>query len=78
MAGTPTTKKATIANLTKGLDTFVASGASNAKGLVPAPGAVAGTTKFLREDATFQVPATSLDINGLTAADPALGDEVPI
>ena len=59
VAGTPTTKKATLANLTKGLDVFVASGASSAKGLVPDPGAVAGTTKFLREDATFVVPTAN-------------------
>jgi hypothetical protein len=36
---------------------FVASGAGHASGLVPDPGATAGTTKFLREDATFAVPA---------------------
>lgn len=36
---------------------MVASGASHAAGLAPDPGAVAGTTKFLREDATWQVPA---------------------
>ena len=35
---------------------FVASGASHASGLVPDPGAVSGTTKFLREDATWAVP----------------------
>lgn len=35
---------------------FVASGASHAAGHVPDPGAVAGTTKYLREDATFAVP----------------------
>jgi hypothetical protein len=34
---------------------FVASGASHAQGLVPDPGATAGTTRFLREDATWQV-----------------------
>jgi hypothetical protein len=33
---------------------FVGSGASHAIGLVPDPGALAGTTKFLREDATWQ------------------------
>jgi hypothetical protein len=37
--------------------TFVGSGASHAIGLVPDPGASAGTTRFLREDATFAVPA---------------------
>lgn len=36
---------------------FVASGASHAAGAVPDPGAAAGTTRFLREDATWQVPA---------------------
>jgi hypothetical protein len=33
---------------------FGASGASHAQGLVPDPGATAGTTRFLREDATWQ------------------------
>jgi len=32
---------------------FVGSGASNRKGLVPPPGSTAGTTRFLREDATW-------------------------
>lgn len=41
-----------------GYTPFVASGGSHASGLVPDPGAVAGTTKFLREDSTFQVPPT--------------------
>ena len=40
--------------------TFVASGASAAAGLVPSPGTTAGTTRFLREDATWElVPVTS-------------------
>jgi len=38
---------------------FVASGASHASGAVPDPGATPGTTKFLREDATWAVPAGS-------------------
>jgi hypothetical protein len=33
---------------------FVASGASHAPGAVPDPGSSAGTTRFLREDATWQ------------------------
>lgn len=41
---------------------FVASGGSHASGLVPDPGAVAGTAKFLREDSTFQVPPSGLVI----------------
>lgn len=43
--------------LTLNCPTFVASGASHAAGAVPDPGSIAGTTKFLREDATWQVPA---------------------
>lgn len=35
---------------------FVASGASANEGLVPDPGATAGTTRYLREDATWQIP----------------------
>ncbi|HXI82122.1 MAG TPA: hypothetical protein VNM34_15045 [Verrucomicrobiae bacterium] len=38
---------------------FVASGTNHAIGLVPDPGASAGTTKFLREDATWAVPSGS-------------------
>jgi hypothetical protein len=38
---------------------FVASGSGHAAGAVPDPGATAGTTKFLREDATFAVPPGS-------------------
>jgi hypothetical protein len=34
-----------------------ASGASHAAGMVPDPGATAGTTRFLREDASWAVPA---------------------
>lgn len=39
------------------LPVFVASGGSHAAGAVPDPGSSSGTTKFLREDATWQVPA---------------------
>lgn len=52
--GTPADLTATQA--TGILSPFVASGASHAKGLVPDPGATARAAKFLREDATFQVP----------------------
>jgi hypothetical protein len=38
---------------------MVASGSGHAAGAVPDPGATAGTTKFLREDATFAVPPGS-------------------
>lgn len=39
------------------LPVMVASGGSHAAGAVPDPGAGSGTTKFLREDASWQVPA---------------------
>lgn len=66
--GVPATRSiATAAPLTGGGDLsadrthsvsdFVASGAAHARGTVPDPGAAAGSTKFLREDATWQVPA---------------------
>jgi hypothetical protein len=50
-SGNPTT------NISASIAPFVASGASHAPGAVPDPGASAGTKKFLREDATFDVPA---------------------
>ncbi len=39
------------------LPAMVGSGATHAAGLVPDPGVTAGTTKFLREDGSWQVPA---------------------
>ncbi len=39
------------------LPVFLASGTSHAAGAVPDPGASAGTMRFLREDASFAVPA---------------------
>ncbi len=39
------------------LGVFGASGAGHSDGLVPDPGASAGTTRFLREDTTWAVPA---------------------
>ncbi len=63
-----------------GVPVFVASGASHASGLVPDPGASGGTTKFLREDATFQVPSggtgnvTSTGAAGSEPGSPASGD----
>lgn len=35
---------------------FIASGALHAKGMVPDPGVTAGTSRFLREDATWAAP----------------------
>ena len=51
---------------------MVASGSSHAGGLVPDPGSTQGTTKYLREDGTWQVPpnttysASDFDIKDLT------------
>lgn len=46
------------------LPVFVASGASHAPGAVPDPGSVAGTSRFLREDATFAVVNGTLSTRG--------------
>lgn len=49
-----------------------ASGANHAPGVVPDPGASSGTTKFLREDATWDVPPGSgsgvSSLDGITGA----------
>ncbi len=49
---------------------FGASGASHSSGSVPDPGATAGTTRFLREDATWAVPSGS---SGVTSLDSITG-----
>ncbi len=53
------------------LPVFQASGSAHAQGVVPDPGATAGTTRFLREDGTWVVPSggsTALSASvGLTA-----------
>lgn len=41
------------------LPVFVASGSTHAPGAVPDPGATAGTTRFLREDATWAAPPST-------------------
>lgn len=56
-AGAGSPEDLTGAQVTAILDVFQPSGVSNAKGLVPAPGAVAGTTRYLREDGTWSEPA---------------------
>lgn len=58
----------TGAQVTALLSNFVGSGASNAKGLVPAPGSTAGTGRFLREDATWASPLTAGSITNSTLA----------
>lgn len=40
-----------------GLDVFGASGSNHSTGLVPDPGATAGSTKYLREDGTWAEPS---------------------
>ena len=52
-AGAPTMRAIVPADV----PVFVASGASHAAGAVPDPGATAGITRFLREDATWAAPA---------------------
>lgn len=47
-------------------DVFVKSGSSAKSGLVPAPSTTAGTTKYLREDGTWQVPAYIADTHYTT------------
>jgi hypothetical protein len=54
ITGGPITTTGTI-----GVNTMVASGGAHASGVVPDPGAVAGTSKFLREDATWAAPPVS-------------------
>jgi hypothetical protein len=59
------------------IPTFIASGASHAKGEVPDPGATAGTTRYLREDATWVVPAggggSTVTLSDTAPASPANG-----
>jgi hypothetical protein len=45
------------ADRTLAISDFIASGAFHARGAVPDPGSSAGSTKFLREDATWDVPS---------------------
>jgi hypothetical protein len=62
ITGGPITGTGTI-----GVSDFVASGASHARGTVPDPGASAGSTRFLCENATFAVPPTAAATYGFTA-----------
>jgi hypothetical protein len=59
-------------NLTLAISDFVASGASHARGAVPDPGSVAGSTKYLREDGSWQVPpgTSSGTVSSVTATLP--------
>jgi hypothetical protein len=53
VTGSPVTTSGT---LTLTLPAFKASGTLHAPGIVPDPGGIVGTTKFLREDGTWQLP----------------------
>ena len=66
-AGTNTTVTNGSGTLAVNAPLFVASGGSHAAGTVPDPGASAGTTKFLREDATWQVPAAASGVTSLNS-----------
>lgn len=57
-SGTPTFRGIVAADL----PVFVASGASHAKGAVPDPGSVSGTTRYLREDATWQAISSGVTL----------------
>lgn len=56
--------------------TFGASGLAHKRGVVPDPGAVAGTTRFLREDATFAAIPTVVALEPVTNGDPAFPEVV--
>jgi hypothetical protein len=66
-ARTPTTHASShVGGGSDAIAAFVASGASHKSGLVPDPGVTGGTTKFLREDATFAVPPGTTSASALT------------
>jgi hypothetical protein len=53
---------------------MVASGGSHRAGIVPDPGSSAGTNKYLREDATWQIPSGNVLASvSLTAQTAAIG-----
>lgn len=57
----------TISSTNTTYSNFVKSGSTAAAGLVPSPGTTAGTTKYLREDATWQVPPDTVYTHPTTA-----------
>jgi hypothetical protein len=62
-AGSGAPEDLTAAQATALLDPFQPSGAGSKRGLVPDPGSTAGTTKFLREDGTWQSPPGAGEAN---------------
>ena len=67
---TPPTTNTTYSN-------FVKSGTGAAAGLVPAPSTTAGTTKYLREDGTWQVPPNTTYSNFVKSGSGAKAGLVP-
>lgn len=67
-ADAPSTDPAVVRQIAVEVPLMVASGASHQGGLTPDPGAAAGSTKFLREDATWQVPSGGLGSAVVVAA----------
>lgn len=59
---------------------FIASGGSHAVGAVPDPGGSSGTTKFLREDATWAIPSASAvtSVNTRTGAVTLVSTDIPV
>lgn len=68
-AGTGPPEDLTATQATALLNAFVASGPTHAQGLVPDPGAAGGTTRFLREDATWTAPPAGSANVGSTTVD---------
>ena len=60
------TNTGTALNPIIGLNVFGASGTSHATGAVPDPGSTSGSVRYLREDATWGVPAGSALTNPMT------------
>jgi trimeric autotransporter adhesin len=60
------------------LPLFGASGAGHARGAVPDPGTTAGTTRYLREDGTWAVPAGSGGSGGQSVGTGLSGGGAPI
>lgn len=58
-------------DLTLATPIMVGSGGGHTAGLAPDPGSVAGTTKFLREDATYAVPPGTATVTSVALTAPA-------
>ncbi|WP_353064637.1 GDSL-type esterase/lipase family protein [Tunturibacter psychrotolerans] len=75
------TVNATTLNGTVGaaqLPLFGASGTAHARGAVPDPGTTAGTTRYLREDGTWSVPAGTSGSGGQSIGTGLSGGAAPI